>query len=295
MFKKLISLKIIFFFGEGRLGNQLFQYHFIKSIANNDYIIISRNFEDMLALFDSITNIINIQNRILKFLIRQLALPVLDFFARTRLISSYKIDSYNENGFIVPDISYSKNKGLLPIIYIYPCYFQSEIFFKQDLKNLIIKKIYLEKAQQFLTLIANDYKKVFVHVRRGDYIHFSVLGKIGVTLPMSYYRNRIQWYEENIENPFFVFLTDDPEFVEYCFENIHNKIISQNSMFVDFAIMTLCEYGIMSNSSFSWWAAYMVKNRIKVFSPKYWLGWKSKVEYHKGISPSFAEIVEVEK
>jgi hypothetical protein len=65
-------------------------------------------------------------------------------------------------------------------------------------------------------------------------------------------------------------------------------------MFVDFAIITLCEYGIMSNSSYSWWAAYLMKNRKKVFSPKYWLGWKSEQVYPLGITPSFADVVEVE-
>ena len=287
---------MVIFFGDGRLGNQLFQYSFIKSVEDKEHTIVSYGFEDILELFDTIPNLINIQNRNLKFLIRKFALPSLDFIAQIKLITSYKIDACNENGFIVPDISYTKRKGLLPLIYIYPCFAQSEIFFKQiRIKNLVIKKSYLEKAENFLALIPNHFNKIFVHVRRGDYIHFSVLGKMGVTLPISYFRNRIEWYEENIENPFFVFLTDDPEFVECCFDNIYNKAISENSMFVDFAIITLCEYGIMSNSSFSWWAAYMMKNRKKVFSPKYWLGWKSEAEYPKGITSSFAEVVEVRK
>jgi hypothetical protein len=33
----------------------------------------------------------------------------------------------------------------------------------------------------------------------------------------------------------------------------------------------------------------MMQSRGKVFSPKYWLGWKSKVEWPKGIKPSFSE------
>ena len=287
---------MIFFFGEGRLGNQLFQYSFIKSIENKEHAIVSYSFGNILELFGPIQSIINIRNKNLKFFIRKFGLPLLDFIAQIKLITSYKIDTYTENGFIVPDISYTKRKGLLPIIYIYPSFAQSETFFKQNqIKNLVIQKIYLEKAEEFLAFIPNHFNKIFVHVRRGDYVDFSILGKRGVTLPISYYRNRIEWYEENIENPFFVFLTDDPEFVECCFENVRNKVISNNSMMVDFTIITLCEYGVMSNSSFSWWATYMMKNRKKVFSPKYWLGWKSEVEFPKGITSSFAEVVEVRK
>lgn len=285
---------MIIFFGDGRLGNQLFQYSFIKSIEDKEHTIITYCFDEILALFDSLPNLINIQNKSSKFLIRKFALPLLNFLAQTKLITSYKIDTYIENKFIVPDMTYTKYNGLLPVIYIYPCFVQSETFFKQSvIRNLVIKETYVVMARKYLATIPNNYQKIFVHVRRGDYIHYSILGKMGSTLPISYYRSRIQWYEENIDNPFFVFLTDDPEFVEYCFENVHNKAISKNSMFVDFAIITLCEYGVMSNSSFSWWAAYMMKSRKKVFSPKYWLGWKSEVEYPKGITPSFAEAVEV--
>ena len=240
---------MILFFGDGRLGNQLFQYSFIKCIEGKEHTIIACNFEDILEFFDPIQNVINFKNNKIKLLISKFALPLLDFIAQIKLITSYKINTYNENGFIVSDVSYTKRSGLLPIIYIYPCFAQSEIFLKpHSINNLVIKRNYLENAEKFLASIPNHFNKVFVHVRRGDYIQYSALGKTGVSLPISYFRDRIKWYEENIENPFFVFLTDDPDFVECCFDNIENKVISENSNFVDFSIITLCEYGIMSNS-----------------------------------------------
>jgi len=58
--------------------------------------------------------------------------------------------------------------------------------------------------------------------------------------------------------------------------------------------MSLCEYGVCSNSTFSWWGAYLMKNRKKVIFPKYWLGWKQKIEIPSGIYPEFATILEVE-
>ena len=92
---------------------------------------------------------------------------------------------------------------------------------------------------------------------------------------------------------FFIFLSDDAGFVECCFEDIENKYISRNSMTVDLALMSLCLYGIVSNSSFSWWGAYMMKDRKKVVFPKYWYGWKNKVESHVDIQPEWAEVIEV--
>ena len=62
---------MVIFFGDGRLGNQLFQYSFIKSVEDKENTIVSYGFEDILELFDTIPNLINIQNRNLKFLIRK--------------------------------------------------------------------------------------------------------------------------------------------------------------------------------------------------------------------------------
>ncbi|MFC7299684.1 alpha-1,2-fucosyltransferase [Herminiimonas aquatilis] len=286
---------MVFFFGDGRLGNQLFQYAFIKSLVEKQRLIISFNFDALLELMESAPNLINIRNRYVKALIRRLFVPSLHVLSKFKLISSYKVNCYLENGFILEDATFIGSKGLLPITYIYPCFAQSENFFKESIKDdFSINKKHLEKAKIFLSSTPQNHNIIFVHVRRGDYVEYEVLGKRGVALPVSYYRNTIKWYEENIENPYFVFLTDDSEFVEHYFEYVQNKIVSKNSMFVDFSIITLCEYGIMSNSSYSWWAAYLMKNRKKVFSPKYWLGWKSKLVFPSGIDPSFAEIVAVE-
>ena len=174
--------------------------------------------------------------------------------------------------------------GILPFRFVDTGFFQSENFFDDNVINDIkIKLKHLKKANNLLANIPSNKHKVFVHVRRGDYINVSCFGIKGVTLPLSYYKNCIRWFEDNIENPFFVFLSDDTEFVEYCFNDIENKIIFSNETGVDFAVMILCKSGIISNSSFSWWGAYLMKERYQVFAPKYWMGYKSHKEYPKGI------------
>lgn len=285
---------MIFFFGDGRLGNQLFQYAFIRTVESGNRWIVTFSFNDIADLFESMPKVCNIGNRLLKLAIRRVGMRLLDFLASTRLISSYRVNTRVDKGYVVPDTTYTRTAGLLPVVYVYPCFVQSEGFFAGvAVDALRIRGHYCQVARAYINAIPHGSQAVFVHVRRTDYLDFSVLGEVGADLPMSYYRNGIKWFEDNLENPFFVFLTDDPAYIEKCFRDIENKAISENSLFIDFSIMTLCEYGIMSNSSFSWWAAYMMKNKKKVFAPKYWLGWKSKIEYHKGITPSFAQIVEV--
>ena len=40
------------------------------------------------------------------------------------------------------------------------------------------------------------------------------------------------------------------------FAYIKNKYISENNQYIDFTLMTLCDYGIMSNSTFSYWGVF---------------------------------------
>jgi len=57
--------------------------------------------------------------------------------------------------------------------------------------------------------------------------------------------------------------------------------------------MTLCNGAILSPSSFGWWGSYLMKNRDVVFAPKYWLGWKSKIDCPKNIVTNFMKVVDV--
>jgi hypothetical protein len=285
---------MIIFFGKGRLGNQLFQYAFIKNFSKPKELIITSNFAELLDLFKVNENILNIKNKYLNVLIKRLALPILRFCAKRKIISSYKVNKINIAGCYMSDTTYSKEKGFLPIKFIYPGYFQGEVFFSNDnVKNLKIKEKYLDKARSFLKTLPANKNKLFVHVRQTDYKKHSCFGIKGVALPLNYYFNQIKWLEEKLNDCFFIFLTDDNNYVKEKFRKINNKVISENSMFVDFAIMTLCDGGIMSNSTFSWWGGYF-NNKKFLIAPEYWLGFKSKKEYPKGITPSFARIKRIQ-
>lgn len=191
--------------------------------------------------------------------------------------------------------SFRKSYGLFPITFVETGFFQSEDFFDKNKIDLVIKEQYINEAKDFFAKLPENVTKVFVHVRRGDYVYESYLGIKGIDLPENYFRKAIAEITKDVKNPFFIFLTDDSNYVKSCFKDIQNKVISNNSMGTDLAIMTLCEYGVVSNSSFSWWGAYLMKNRKKVIFPKYWYGWKVKIESHIGIQPEWAQILEVEE
>jgi len=285
---------VIVFIGEGQLGNQIFQYAFIKSIIDKRSSIISINFKELSQVFGPLPDVKNINNHNIARVFRRFVAPTMELLGKIRVISLYKVNRKIVNGYSVEDIGIKKTRGILPVHYISSCYVQSESFFDKSVINeLKVNDCFVSDAKKFLGQIPHDCTKVFVHIRRGDYIAFMVYGKKDVSLPASYYREQIESIKKDIENPFFVFLTDDPGFVECCFEDLNDKVISNNNMFVDFAIMLECDYGIMSNSSFCWWGGYFMHKRKKLYAPRYWLGWKSKEEYQIGCEPTFATLVDV--
>lgn len=283
---------MIIFIGDGRLGNQLFQYAFLNTIAKKNEKIVVVNMEQLIEIFDiENKNLKNIQlGKYCRFLARRALIPFLEIFVRLKLIN-YVYQNRDEKFLPLP--TFSIHKGLFPITLVKTDFFQSENFFAQDKIDFRIKEKYIDDAKSFLTNIPSGFTKIFVHVRRGDYLFEEYFGIKGINLPKNYYEKAIRVITKDVKKPYFIFLSDDPEFVECCFEYIENKIISRNSTGIDLAIMSLCEYGIASNSTFSWWGAYLMKNRKRVIFPKYWLGWKSKIEYPKGIIPEWAEVLDV--
>jgi hypothetical protein len=284
---------MIIFFSEGRLGNQLFQYAFLKTIAKDNERILVGNMSELFELFEgSAKSFIHIRYRNeFRFLVSRILKPYfLKYLVKLGIIGY--IEQNRSETAALPDYSYKK--GFFPLTYVASDFFQSEKFFDFSKFDLKLKSEFVKEARKILDEIPSDYDLVFVHLRRGDYLFEKYLNKRGIDLPPDYYFTAIKKLEQEVQNPFYIFLSDDPCFVEVCFKDIKNKFVSRNSMGVDLALMMLCKYGIVSNSSFSWWGACLMKKKKKVIFPKYWYGWKQKVESHAGIQPDkqWAETVE---
>jgi hypothetical protein len=107
-----------------------------------------------------------------------------------------------------------------------------------------------------------------LHVRRGDYLKYP---NIHPTCDVSYYEKSISLVDsENI-----LIFSDD---INWCKNNllIKNKnifFIEGNQDYIDLWLMSLCKNNIMANSTFSWWGAWLNKNKNKlVIGPKKWFG-----------------------
>lgn len=288
---------MILFFADGRLGNQIFQYAFLKSIAQKNEKIIVLGFEDLKEVFE-INDVLflNKKNRWLRVFLIRICKPVLNFLVSCNAITSitvnYEIffDKYSRE-----TTTFSKHQGFFNFFtFVKLGFFQSEKFFDKNIaEQLKIKHEYLDEANRFLQLVPSNVDLIFVHIRRGDYKDYKIYGK-NTILPVSYFKKQIEWFCKNRENSFFIFLSDEPEFIEKNFDYVENKIISINNNFgTDLAIMTKCKSAILSPSSFGWWGSYFIKEKDTIFAPKYWQGFNSNEEFHSCPLANYMTGVEV--
>lgn len=117
---------------------------------------------------------------------------------------------------------------------------------------------------------AKDSKPILCHIRRGDFLKLQ--DSFGV-LSYEYYLNAInQLRSKGAKGPVWV-MSDSPNEISLEFlQNADAELIIEpaNTIATDtFAVMQACDSYIISNSTFSWWAAY-TSNAKNVIAPKPW-------------------------
>ena len=106
-------------------------------------------------------------------------------------------------------------------------------------------------------------QSVAVHVRKGkDYMSRNYYAG---TCPVDYYRKAVEMMRGKLENPRFYVFTDNPEWVKANFTFLDYTLVDKNPAYgwgshFDMQLMSLCKHQIMSNSTYSWWSAYLNRN-----------------------------------
>lgn len=157
-------------------------------------------------------------------------------------------------------------------------YWQSEQYFKQHAAMRAAFQFRGDPGpqnQDVLDRLAAG-TSIGVHVRRGDYATNPKANAVHGLLPPAYYIAAIE--ELRLIKPsarVFAF-SDDPSWTEaHILAALGNaECISHNSganSFRDMQLMAQCDALVISNSSFSWWAAWLnAKPEKTVIAPKQW-------------------------
>jgi len=173
--------------------------------------------------------------------------------------------TYNEPKFSFDEIPCSDN------MLLHGC-FQSEKYFIDYQKEIIDlfelpSSIKLEATRYLLNIgVKIDKPLTSVHIRRGDYLKFN---DFHITCPIEYYNKAIN----SIKDSQFIFISDDIEWVRENFKGENYFYSDLNDEILDLTIQTLCDNNIISNSSFSWWGAWLNQNPDKIIiAPSNWFG-----------------------
>lgn len=268
----------------GRTGNQLFQYAFIESIRRPGEMVFTTHLKKFMGQFKVRPGYHSFENFWVARTFEKLLDPLMYHgLVRTRIVSSWDDEES------VPRFK----KGLLTSLVFIKGYFQNEAWLNDGRRNQepLFRKEALAEARDFLDKVPQGRVPAFLHIRRGDYLHWTVLGQRNPTLPMAYYREAVDRILRSCPEAYFLVTTDDPRYARENFSWLGDYLVSDHSPVTDLAVMAGCPLGILSNSTLAWWGGYWMKERLLVLAPECWLGFRSGCEYPPGITPRWAQVV----
>ena len=264
----------------GGLGNQMFQYALYKSLINigkdevkldifdsKNYLL--HNGYELEKVFNVKPNKANI-NEISKLKVKKgLIFKLL-----------YKIKK-NTNHIIRNELVFDDNILNSKGKYLQG-YWQSEKYFinvrNELLKDFKFKEFSDDNNIKLMNIIKKN-NSISIHVRRGDYLNEKNKEIYGGICNEEYYLTAINFIKKKIDNPLFIIFSND---IKWCkkffskeFENDRFIYVNWNkgeNSYKDMQLMSICDNNIIANSSFSWWGAWLNKNKKKIIiSPKKWM------------------------
>lgn len=109
-------------------------------------------------------------------------------------------------------------------------------------------------------------ESVAIHVRKGkDYAQRIWYQN---TCPIEYYQKAIRLISEKVNNPKLYVFTDNPEWVKEHFKDFHYTLVEGNpasgwGSHFDMQLMSVCKHNVISNSTYSWWSAFLNEHNGK--------------------------------
>lgn len=151
------------------------------------------------------------------------------------------------------------------------------IIYTQSSRNLIKESILDLPSSSKARIIHQNIKtsnSVAIHFRGGD---FKSIEQYNI-LTQEYYKKALELILSNTINPTFFLFYDDKQFMKDMLpshlENVVDVSTNDFKSTEDFLLMKSCSRLIISNSSFSWWAAYLTDSDFVVSPSRY--GWELK-------------------
>jgi hypothetical protein len=251
----------------GRLGNQMFQFASAFAISSNNGLELKIPFQNTRT--PKMVKLTNSQ-------IVEYKLELFDCFdlPKNFLINESEIKIKNTKrelnfGYSHDFLSLRPNTNIDGYFQDYRYFLNfrhqiTELFnFNEKVRSLANQEY--EEIQKFYGQ-SEVFNMVAVHIRRGDYLtgdgrHYSV----DVT-------KYLALLNEVVKNKKIVIFSDDINYINSIvkFQDCYKVDIGNH--FAEMCLMSMFKNLIISNSTFSWWAAYLSVNPQNIFIPKPWFG-----------------------
>ena len=254
---------------EGRLGNQMFQYAFMRGMSKKhgyDFMIPDANANrfDNYGLFECF--------ELEGCKTGEGSYPTLE--CRDTAFNQKFLDECTDN------TNYS---GV----------FQTEKYFadatEELKKDFTFHKEILNPCQEFIDNVGDV---IFLHIRRGN---SNLVGKRGEKwsyqllqdyhplMKKEYYLEALSHFDESKK---VIVLSDTIDWCKkqdwlqddrFLFSDSSYEVFDDGASvpYIDLCLMSLCSGGIIANSSMSWWGAWLQNDRGKVVAPHPWYGEKA--------------------
>jgi hypothetical protein len=268
----------------GGLGNQLFTYASIRRLALNNKAKLILDDKSGFSFKNDYGRIYQLNHfnipcrKIRKFEMFK-TFPRIYRYLKRNLNLLYKFDKRNyifqENDNFDPRLLNLKVNGTLYAEGLW----QSENYFK-DFEKQIRKDLSIKPPKDYMNKqMAKRIKKlnsIAIHIRFYDDLKFinKKLYKLYV-VKKKYYEIAINKIKKHIPNAHYFIFTDRSlkNFRDLPLNKKNTTIVNINKSgsdldYADLWLMSQCKHFIIGNSSFSWWGAWLAKNKNKiVFAP----------------------------
>jgi hypothetical protein len=261
---------------KGGLGNQLFQFAYGEFLKKEYGSIIKYDLKPLSF------NEENLTNRDFELL------PLNIHFEQTSLFIHRIVYTSNETLLFraiaklsraAVNLIYVEEKNWMTVTiaknhnYYLNGYWQNSkyaMFLNNYLKNIPDLKI----NQEYLKLIQSSHHNIGIHIRRGDYVNNSKINKYHGNCELEYFYRSIELIKQRKTIDFLFVFSDDINWVKNNFQH-HLKAFfiepDLNSPLSDLMLLKSCKNLILSNSSFSAWASYLIEEQNAIIvAPKHW-------------------------
>lgn len=262
----------------GGLGNQMFQYAFIKNLQEQGkqvFIDLSLNAGikkySILDVFPSIRLHVCTEVQKMNFIQENAQ----NLGQKQKKFLLYKEENINETKEKIADLTILDSTGG-----VFQGLFQTYQF-AERVRDLLLTDFTFQVNQEEGFRKFYDMREkgnlVSIHIRRGDYLLGNNNWIYGDICTEKYYKRAMEYIKQNVTECVFVFFSDDVKWVRenYRVEDavyIERDMFDQYQDWYDMYLMSMCKHHIIANSTFSWWGAWLNQNENKiVIAPEKWV------------------------